>query len=239
MFQAVRNYFAASSRLALDERKVRRARRLAGLFLFEFVVVVLGVLVAQMLQEYFVDARARREVAATVERARQEAAGFRATSEYWLAATPCLERKIEELMRAAAEGVDRPELQLPRPRIPFSALTPWSEATMNAARQIYGNEEATVYFALQTMAGKMAEDSHELAGDWDLLGLADPRLGPVSREDRINTRLAAARIKGRLASIGVTARFGVLSAERLAIPASPGRKRLLTLPAGCSGGRAR
>ena len=108
---------------------------------------------------------------------------------------------------------------------------------MNAARQIYGDEEVSVYVGLHTMAAKMAEDSHELAGDWDLLGLVDPRLGPVSREDRINARLAAGRIKGRLASLGVTARYGVLSAERLAIPADPQRKRLLTLPAGCSGGK--
>ena len=235
MFQAVRKYFT-SSRLALDERKLRRARRLAALFLFEFVVVVLGVLAAQMLQEYFADARAQREVAATVERARREAAGFRATSEYWLAAAPCLDRRMDELMRAAAGGVDRPELHGPRPRMPLSASTPWSEATMNAARQIYGDEEVSVYFALHIMAAKMAEDSHELAGDWALLGLADPRLGPVSREDRINARLAAARMRGRLASIGITARHGVLSAERLAIPTDPERRRLLTLPAGCSGG---
>ena len=107
---------------------------------------------------------------------------------------------------------------------------------MNAARQIYGDEEVAVYLALQTEAAKMAEDSHELAGDWALLGLADRRFGPVSREDRVNARLAAGRIKGRLESIGITARYGVLSAQRLAIPVDAERKRLLTLPAGCSEG---
>lgn len=236
MFQALRQYFNGWRDVDLAAPRSRRTKRLAGLFVFEFVVVVLGVLAAQMLQEYFADARSRREVAATVERARQEAAGFRATSEYWLAAGPCLDRKMDELMRAAAEGVDRPQLHGPRPRMPLSASTPWSEATMNAARQIYGDEEVSVYFALHTMAAKMAEDSHDLAGDWSLLGLADPRLGPVSREDRTNARLAAGRIKGRLASIGVTARHGVLSAERLAIATDPERKRLLTLPDGCTGG---
>lgn len=233
MFRAVREYFGRRRGAGPDSPSARKAKRLAGLFLFEFVVVVLGVLAAQMLQEYFADARARREATATVERARAEAAGFRATSEYWLDASPCLERSMDELMRAAAQGIDRPELHGPRPRMPLSALTPWSESTMNAAREIYGDEAVAVYFALHTEAEKMAEDSHELAGDWALLGLADPRLGPVSREDRINARLAAGRIKGRLASLGVTARYGVLSAERLAIPADPQRQRLLTLPAGC------
>ena len=236
MFAAVRNLFGRWRELDPSPVARRRFSRYAKLFLFEFVVVVTGVLVAQLLQEYFVDSRARREVAATVERARQEAAGFRATSEYWLAAAPCLERKMDQLMRAAAEGVDRPELHGPRPRMPLSALTPWSEATMNAARQIYGDEEVAVYLALQTEAAKMAEDSHELAGDWALLGLADRRFGPVSREDRVNARLAAGRIKGRLESIGITARYGVLSAQRLAIPVDAERKRLLTLPAGCSEG---
>lgn len=236
MFAAVRNRYRSFRGLFTAPPSRRRIRRLSGLFVFEFVVVLLGVLAAQMLQENFADARARRDAKATVERARQEAAGFRSTSEYWLAAVPCLERKMDELMRAAAEGVDGAELHGPRPRMPLSALTPWSEATMNAARQTYGDEAVAVYFALHTMAIKMADDSHELAGDWALLSLADPRFGPVSREDRINTRLAAARIKGRLASIGVTARYGVLSTERLAIPADPERKRLLTLPADCSGG---
>jgi hypothetical protein len=237
MFAAVRDRYYSLRQVFAAPATRRRMRRLSGLFVFEFVVVLLGVLAAQMLQENFADARARRDAKATVERARQEAAGFRSTSEYWLAAGPCLEAKMDEVMRAAAEGVDRSELHGPRPRIPLSALTPWSESTMNAARQTYGDEAVAVYFALHTMATKMADDSHELAGDRALLGLADPRFGPVSREDRMNTRIAAGRIKGRLASLGVTARYGVLSAERLAIPADPERKRLLTLPAGCSGGR--
>ena len=183
MFAAVREQWAQWRGMRFPEPTRRRLRKLSGLFLFEFVVVVAGVLVAQMLQEYFAGVRAQREVSATVERARQEAAGFRATSEYWLAAAPCLERKMDALMRMAAEGADRPELHGPRPPMPLSALTPWSEATMNSARQIYGDEEVTVYLALQTEARKMAEDSHELAGDWALLGLADRKFGPVSREE--------------------------------------------------------
>jgi hypothetical protein len=83
------------------------------------------------------------------------------------------------------------------------------------------------------MAAKMAEDSHELAGDWALLGLVDPTLGPVAREDRLNARVAAGRIKGRLASLQVTAAHVIPVAERLAVSTDPRRARLLTLPGGC------
>jgi hypothetical protein len=114
MFRAIREAFGRWRDPALSTTRRRRSARIAKLFLFEFVVVVTGVLVAQMLQEYFANARAARDATMTVERARAEAAAFRATSEYWLAAAPCLESRMDELMRAAAVGVDRPDLHGPR-----------------------------------------------------------------------------------------------------------------------------
>jgi len=233
MFQAVRKYFAALSPPALDERKIRRARRLAGLFLFEFVVVVLGVLVAQMLQERAATARAETDARVAVARAASEAATFRATSEYWLRAGPCLETRMDELMRAAANNTPDSISRGPRPRMPLSAFTPWSETTTMTARRVYGDRLVSRYAALETMAAKMAQDSHELAGEWALLGLIDPALGAVGREDRFNARLAAGRIKGWLASLNVTAFHAVDAAERLGVKADPARSRILTLPDGC------
>lgn len=233
MFQAIRQFFAVKALPALDERKVRKVRRLAGLFLFEFIVVVLGVLAAQMLQESAATARAEADARAAVARAAGEAANFRATSEYWLDAAPCLERRMAELMRAAANGIPDSPLRGTRPRIPLSIVTPWSEATALTARRVHGDQLVTDYAALGTMAAKMADDSYDLAGDWALLGLIDPSLGTVAREDRINVRLAAGRIMGRLASLQVTAVNAVAAAERLGVNADPARSRLLTLPVYC------
>ena len=235
MFQAVRKFFAASALPPMDERKLRKARRLVGLFLFEFVVVVLGVLVAQTLQERAATERAETDARVAVERAAQEAAAFRSTSEYWLRAGPCLENRMDELMRAAANGKPDAISREPRPRMPLSAFTAWSETTTMTTRRMFGDRFVARYAALETMAAKMAQDSHELAGEWALLGLIDPALGAVGREDRFNARLAAGRIKGRLASLNVTAVHAVDAAARLGVKADPARSRLLTLPAGCAG----
>ncbi len=232
MFQAIRRQLLRWPAFEMTPARKRRAVRWGGLFLFEFTVVLLGVLAAQRLQDAAANARARSDAASAIERAEREAANFRATSEYWLRAGPCLARQMDEVMRSAALGQGLPT-QLPRPRMPLSGLTPWSESTVLAARRAFGDDLVSDYSGLHIMAAKMAQDSHELAGEWALLSLLDPRLGPVAREDRLNARLAAGRIKGRLASLRVTARNAIAAAERRGIEADPGRSRLLTLPLGC------
>lgn len=237
MFAAVRNHFRRWDAIASTALTGRRARRLAALFLFEFVVVLLGVLAAQMLQDRAARGRAEADARAAVDRAADEVAAFRSTAEYWLRASPCLASRMDSFMRAASGGTADSISAEQRPRMPLSALTPWSEATTITARDIYGEAAVASYSGLATMASKMAQDSHELAGEWALLGLVNPALGTVSREDRLHARLAASRIKGRLASINVTARNAVEAARRLGIQADPQRSKLLTLPPGCPGAR--
>ena len=233
MFAAVRTRFRRWDELATEVLTSRRGRRIAALFLFEFVVVLLGVLAAQMLQERAARGRAEADARAAIDRASEEVAGFRSTAEYWLRASSCLADRMDSFMRAAAGGAADSIATEPRPRMPLSALTPWSEATTITARELYGERVVANYSGLATMAAKMAQDSHELAGEWALLGLTNPELGSVTREDRLHARLAASRIKGRLASINVTARNAVEAARRLGVQANPQRSRLLTLPAGC------
>ena len=86
MFKAIRSQFGRWRTLSVPESIRLRTWRYFGLFMFEFVVVLLGVLAAQMLQESAANARARGDARVTVERAAREAANFRATSEYWLSA---------------------------------------------------------------------------------------------------------------------------------------------------------
>ena len=233
MFQAVRSFFSNGRGRQPSTPRARRLARTFRLFLFEFVVVVTGVLVAQMLGDNAANARAGADARAAVERAERETSNFRATSEYWLSAGPCIDSRMDELMRAAANGEHYQAFRGVRPRMPLSVFTPWSEATSITARRVYGDQLVTDYAALATMAAKIGEDSYDLAGEWALLGLIDPALGPVAREDRLNARLAAGRIKGRLASLQVTAVNAVAAAERLGVSADPERRRLLTLPTGC------
>ncbi len=229
MFRAVRGFLRGGSK---SFRRVR-FERAARLFLFEFVVVLLGVLAAQMLQERFANARERAAAKSAMDRARSETSGFRATAEYWRSAAPCLDRNMDALMRSVATSdIIDPALTV-RPRMPLTALTPWGEDTIGAVRQVYGDDVVSAFFALQTMAAKMSRDSDDLAGEWALLSLVNPSLGPVTSEDRMNARVAAGRIKGRLESLEVSAANTERLTERLGIAADPARGRLLTLPPEC------
>ena len=233
MFQAIRRQFLRWPAFEMTPARKRRAMRWGGLFAFEFVVVLLGVLAAQMLQEYATKARAREDAGTALEQSKREAATFRATAEYWLAVGPCIEGHLDQLMRAAARGTEDPIAHGPRPHMPFSALTPWSEATIVTVRRAHGETLLADYNGLRMAAERMADDSRELAAEWALLALVDPQFGSVAREDRMNARLAAGRMKGRLRSLQVTAAHAVSTAQRLGIGADPERKRLLALPAGC------
>lgn len=233
MFSAARGHFHRWRDWAYSPRG-RRSARLAKLFLFEFVVVLLGVLAAQMVQEYAADARAREDARTALERAGREAASFRATAEYWLRAGPCLEQRMERIMLAAASGSNHSAQDVARPHLPFSSITPWSETTAVTVRRVHGDSRLANYVALRTAASRMADVSRDLAAEWAVLDLLDPRFGPVAREDRLNARLAAAEIKGRIAALQVTAGFAVSAAERLGVAPDPDRARFLTLPAGCA-----
>lgn len=230
MFRAVRSLFGGES------KSFRRLRfeRAVRLFAFEFVVVLLGVLAAQMLQERFTDARERGAAKSAMDRARSETSGFRSTADYWRSAAPCLDRNMDALMRSVAASKTIDPALTARPRMPLTALTPWGEDTIGAARQVYGDSVVSAFFALQTMAAKMSRDSDDLAGEWALLSLVDPSLGPISSEDRINARVAAGRIKGRLESLEVSAENAERISDSLGIAADPVRRRVLTLPQGCS-----
>ena len=113
MFKAIRGQISRWRKLSVPRPVRLQIWRYSGLFMFEFVVVLLGVLAAQMLQESAANARARGDARVTVERAATEVASFRATSEYWLSAGPCLERRMDQLMRAAATGTDDPNVHGP------------------------------------------------------------------------------------------------------------------------------
>lgn len=90
MFQAVRESLAA----ALP----RRGKRLAALFAFEFVVVLLGVLAAQVVQNWAREREVRRETLEArqrLERGYGDAIQFAAV---WTAAMPCLRERVGEIM---------------------------------------------------------------------------------------------------------------------------------------------
>ena len=149
---------------------------------------------------------------------------------YWLSLQPCLRPRLDRIIRAAADGSAIPPGYFERPRMPFAPVSKWTEATTLAARRAHGDELVGDYSDISDMTQHMAAATRELSGDWSVLRLADPALGPPSAADRSNARLAAARIEARLDALVSTARYLVATADRRGIHRS---SRIIQLPAGC------
>src|SRR5437868_7784966 len=86
MFRAVRDSLLNRGTLFRSHRLQRTGR----LFLFEFVVVLLGVLAAQMLQGWVADRQSRRQASAAVAQLRVEAATMVSQAGFWRRSGPCL-----------------------------------------------------------------------------------------------------------------------------------------------------
>ena len=107
MFQVVRHWWGGG-----------RGKLTARLFVFEFVVVVVGVLAAQALANW-VGTRAEREAgrrlfADATESARQ----LDRTLGYWQRFAPCLRSHVASISRAAANGGSMSGDAIGRPAVP-------------------------------------------------------------------------------------------------------------------------
>ncbi|HQR40536.1 MAG TPA: hypothetical protein PLF26_19290, partial [Blastocatellia bacterium] len=78
--------------------------RLAGLFVFEFVVVLLGVLAAQAVADWAEDRRLAHEADVQFEQARQQAILAASVQKYWANVGPCLIERARTVASAAASG---------------------------------------------------------------------------------------------------------------------------------------
>ena len=198
MFQAIRTYFARP-----DDAPARkgRGRRLAALFMFEFIVVVAGVLVARLLQERVSDARARRETEEAIERARAEAIRLVLIGDHWHRVGPCLEARVDRIARVAATGgtLDAEQLRGPATWIPIT--TPWSESTILVARRTHGNQLVDQYADLAVNASVVRAANDALLHNWRSFKLLDPLFGQPSPADRANVRLAAMQARAALRTL--------------------------------------
>ena len=219
MFRAVREALARWGMRPLSGPGARRRRRLGKLFLFEFVVVVTGVLVAQSLQEYVSELRSRADMRAQRARADFQIADSRNTSEIWLVLAPCLSSQMDRVIRALAAG-DLPERRdVVTPPFLTSRISPWSEQSILTLRRVEGDEVAAHYISLVDIAAFQTDHVRRLSREWGPMALADPSLGAMTPADRAAVRIAAGRIKAELERIVSNARSAVRRASALGIAA--------------------
>ena len=187
MFQAVRHWWGGG-----------RGKLTARLFVFEFVVVVVGVLAAQALANW-VGTRAERHqgerlFADAVESARQ----LDRTLGYWQRFAPCVRSHVASISRAAANGdsmtgdaIGRPAL--PRPGEPQFGAEDWRKIALVATP-----EQVQSLRELQATASVHNAYASETARQWSTFRLLDLSLGAASPEDRSRVRAAAMQVDSTL-----------------------------------------
>jgi hypothetical protein len=189
MFRAVRGWFDSGG-----------GGRTLRLFVFELTVVTLGVLIAQSVQSLAQERADRRHMEDERARARHELQRVHLTADEWLAAIPCLDRRMADIMsgRSTPNG-----LTLARPSFVNPSYTPPDDAAMVLIDRYYGHKEAAVLFGMTVNTANVRNVLTKMVDNWGRLGLIDPANGVVSASDRTAARVAAADIKAQLHSASI------------------------------------
>ena len=194
MFQTVRHWWGSG-----------RVRVTARLFLFELLVVVIGVLIAQGLAGY---AQARADFAKMESertRVRDELTSVHSDLRTWQEAIPCLDRRMTDVMR----GAQLATVSMRRPRFPsFGYEAPTTEI-MDLIGKRYGSTEKN---RLNWIADNAVNANPVIASiitKWGRLLLVDPSNGTITEADRREARLAAADIKAQLRAMQVLSTDGI------------------------------
>jgi hypothetical protein len=206
MFQTVRHWWGSG-----------RGKVTARLFLFEFVVVVAGVLTAQALANWVGDRAEQRAVNEEDKRVRYEIGRTRQVTRIWAAATPCLIERVERIARAASTGnaVDPASLKVPR----FIGYTvePFSPDMNREFHDRFGNERVDNYAVVSTASATLVSTYRDVRTGWDRFALLDPALGPTSAADRATVRDVAVQLRSQLELIGASADMIERTSARLGI----------------------
>ena len=153
MFKALRDYFSGAE--ARPPRR-RRARRLVQLFAFEFVVVLLGVLAAQLLQDWYAERKDARRAQAVLAAFAGETRRFVTTAEYRDRAHACEMARLARLAELVRTGGTADEAERATPLMPMPIITDWSDDTRQIVARHAGETELADAQAARAYAVKAA-----------------------------------------------------------------------------------
>jgi len=218
MFKAIRGKLA-------DGWVKLKQENLFHLFLFEFVVVMLGVLAAQGLANWVADRQQIREVEAEKARLDQRVVGARSSADKWLAAIPCLDSKLAEIMVAAAEGTTPDTRALQRPVFWGTQPPHMTEEMEVLLRDQYGQDRVDLYLSMIRALTNSENFTARIADEWSRLSRLDPANGPVGEADRIAARDAASILRSQLRSLSIAGQNIVSRTDQFGIRAEPSDRR--------------
>ena len=207
MFHAIRQWWGSG-----------RGKVTTRLFLFEFVVVVAGVLTAQALASWVTDRVEQRAVNEEDERVRYEIGRTRQVARIWSASVPCLVERVESIARRASTNgpVDVGELKPPR----FIGYTvePLSPDMNREFHDRFGNERVDNYIVVASASATLLNNYRDVRTGWNRFALLDPALGQPSAADRTTVRDVAVQLRSQLDLIRTAAEMIETTAAGLDIP---------------------
>ena len=190
MFQAVRRWWGDGS-----------GRRVTRLFAFEFVVVMAGVLAAQGLANMVENRAAQGRLDASLERIKRDVGYNMATARVWRQAAPCLEQRMQRIMRSTSAGAQLNPEAWRRPSIRMGYFDPLSESADLLLRERGQDQLADTIQQFESSVEVMSARLVEIAELWSAFELLDPANGMVLREDRITARHNASAISANLKGV--------------------------------------
>ena len=209
MFQAVRQWWGSG-----------RGKVTTRLFLFEFVVVVAGVLTAQALSNWVSDRAERRAIGAEDDRVRYEIGRARQVARLWATAAPCLIDRVESIARQASTTQPFEASELRVPRFIGYTVESFSPDMNREFHRRLGNERVDNYAVITSASDTIVTTYRSVREGWNRFALLDPALGPPSAADRATVRDVAVQLRSQLDLIRSSAEMIDVTAERLGIPAS-------------------
>ena len=191
MFAAIREW-----------RSSGQARHIAGLFAFEFVVIVAGVLTAQWVAGWADERASLRDIELANSRIEKELSHNLGKAMIWTAALPCLRGRMESIMRLGPGETIEPNSSV-RPRLePFLPID-LNDEQAGYFRERYGDERADRLREMQQNLESAQSNNEPIVHLWGRIILADPARGPVAPSDRDQARVAAADILAELRGIEI------------------------------------
>ncbi|WP_265587492.1 hypothetical protein [Sphingomicrobium arenosum] len=205
MFKATRDVMLGAGRRVAAVWRDMRGRGMVGLFVFELVVVTLGVLLAQGIANHTAERATRDRIEATLARLDEGAALNMSIAEGWLLTARCMRGRVEGIMRLAGEGRALPEGWTDRPPIAGTYDASLSDEESVLVRRLVGENRAFGHEAFELHRLSLDRGAESVTNQWNRLAILDPALGPVSDLDRSNARLAAADLLASFRRIEISA----------------------------------
>jgi hypothetical protein len=202
MFHLLRRYFAGREAPAW---RGWRGWRLAGLFVFEFTVVLLGVLAAQWLAAEADERRERRLAAETHASMNEELQQLVTTLTRDLRAARCVYQELAATMRSIDAPTEEPRWSMPLPLMITPRISEWGDERRVLMERYYGPQVVTWHENLVTVTGFIAENQREMERNFATIRLLRDDFGPVSPTDRTAIRLSISQAMQNNGFLGANA----------------------------------